>query len=368
MLTSVGIIAEAGTMNQSARMNWNLYAYAALVVLAAYALRFSLIPLVGPGRLPFITFFPAVVFCAWRIGVGPAVLAVLLSLVATWPEFSPFRTLDLDTPVLQVSAFAAFTIASGFIIALGEANRRARDSLEQRVLERTAELSHHKDALQALSARLMHLSDDDRRRVARELHDGVGQLLAGIAMNTAALIKSNLPPQAVEKLLDTETLTREAIRQIRTTSHLLHPPLLDELGLSSALEWYVDGFSKRSGIPVTLKIPKDLNRLPPNTEIAIFRVVQECLTNIHRHANASSGSVELSRLPGNLQLAIRDDGTGMPDDYWSRPNGRSGVGLRGIKERIEELGGQLRVGSSQYGTEIIARIPLPNDEAIRRKE
>jgi len=238
----------------------------------------------------------------------------------------------------------------------------ARDELEKRVAERTAELRTATDSLRELSVRLLRMRDDEQRRLARELHDSVGQLLAAIGMNIAVVSEEadRLSPAAAKCVQDNAELIQEAIREIRTISHLLHPPLLDEAGLASALRWYVEGFAKRSGIEVNLEIPDELGRLPNQTEIAMFRVVQECLTNIHRHSESPTARVRILLENGRLALEVEDQGKGIAEDTQRRMerSGQVGVGFSGMRERLGQLGGTLQLQSGRKGTLVKAVLPI----------
>ena len=269
-----------------------------------------------------------------------------------------------------------FLVFSGLIIALGESNRRslsrrkwaeeqlrqAHDELERKVQERTSELNLANDSLRELSGRLQQLRDDERRQIARELHDSVGQILAALGMNfDAILIQSrNLDPAAVRAISDSRSMVEQISAEIRTISHLLHPPLLDVAGLASALRWYVDGFSERSKIKVDLHISEEIGRLSDEMEIAIFRMVQECLTNIHRHSGSASATIRLIRENGQVLVEVQDAGKGIPAEknLALRTSGPTGVGFRGMRERLRQLGGSLRIESNQTGTSVIASVPL----------
>jgi signal transduction histidine kinase len=244
--------------------------------------------------------------------------------------------------------------------------RNAHAEMEQRVLERTAELDRANNSLRDLSARLLHMRDHEARRLARELHDSVGQLLAAIAMNTAT-VKAQIHKldEAAGKAVSENMLLVEQISdEIRTISHLLHPPLLDELGLGSALQWYVDGFSERSKIPVELTVPSGLGRLSTEVETAIFRIVQECLTNIHRHSGSKTAAIRIVEDTGKLLIVAEDSGTGFPPDKLRlTSDGRSGVGFRGMTERIRHLGGDLKIHSDHNGTVITAVLPVERPNA-----
>jgi len=213
-----------------------------------------------------------------------------------------------------------------------------------------------------LSGRLLQLQDEERRRIARELHDGAGQLLAALSMNIAAIAaeESRLSPGVTRNVEESRSLIDQAVSEIRTISHLLHPPLLDEVGLISALNEYVNGFGERSKIRVSLDLPSDLERLPREIELSIFRIVQECLTNVHRHSGSATASVQLSHKSGKIHLQVSDQGHGINPEIQDkfREGKGSGVGLRGMSERIRQLGGGMRIQSSQNGTSIIVVLPL----------
>jgi signal transduction histidine kinase len=216
-----------------------------------------------------------------------------------------------------------------------------------RVEERTAEL-------QKLSNRMVHLQDEERRRIARELHDGTTQSLIALNMDLAAITKI-LPtpdPRVERKLSEAKELVQRCMDEIRTVSYLLHPPLLDDVGLELALQTYVEGFSTRSGIQVNLQLLQGLGRLPKETEVAIFRIVQEGLANIHRHAQSSTANITLGRDDGDLRLEIADRGRGIPPAVLHGANGAVGVGLPGMRERVRQLGGRCEIESGNGGTTI----------------
>jgi PAS domain S-box-containing protein len=209
-----------------------------------------------------------------------------------------------------------------------------------------------------LASRIQRLQDEERRSIARELHDSVGQLLAAVTMNLASArseaAKFNSPLTAM--LDDSSVMVAQVSREIRTISHLLHPPLLDVAGLCSAIRWYVDGFADRSRIKVDLDLASDPGRLSTDAEIAIFRVVQECLTNVYRHSGSDSCAVKLERRQDVLRLEVRDSGRGMPKS--GNGTRHSGFGLRGMEERLRQLGGTLKIDSSDSGTTIVAALPI----------
>jgi signal transduction histidine kinase len=214
----------------------------------------------------------------------------------------------------------------------------------------------------ALSARILDLQDAERRRIARELHDSVGQYLVGVKINVEQLLSTgaNLSPSHEKLLADTVDLTERSINEVRTISHLLHPPLLDEVGLESATRWYADGFAKRCALKVSLDLDRIANRLPKEVELALFRVLQESLTNVHRHAGAKSIEVVLTCSTGHIVLTVIDDGRGISSDVLTRFRSgmASGVGLAGMRERLAELDGTLEVEQRSRGTAIRASIPV----------
>ena len=173
-----------------------------------------------------------------------------------------------------------------------------------------AELHRKSRQLETLNANMIRLQDEERKRIARELHDSVGQLLAAIGMNNGFVEaeRHKLSPEAGRRFNENVSMVDEISRQIRTISHFLHPPLLDEAGLASALRWYVDGFSGRSRIDVKLDMPSELERLPDEVELSIFRIVQECLTNVHRHSGSSSAEIRITHEDHRLCVEIEDDG------------------------------------------------------------
>ena len=221
--------------------------------------------------------------------------------------------------------------------------------------------------LRVLSGRLLTIRDEERRRWARELHDSVGQLLVGITMNLSILQRQldGAGPIDGKFLSESMHLTNEALQEIRTLSYLLHPPMLDEVGLASALRWFASGFSKRSQIEIDLEIPESLGRFPRDLEIAAFRIVQETLTNVHRHSGSSTAKINIWRSTNQLRLKVEDQGKGMilpafgKDD---RENAILGVGISGIRERVRQLGGQMQIRSGEWGTALEVVFPLEESE------
>src|SRR5215472_76113 len=242
-----------------------------------------------------------------------------------------------------------------------DALANARDELERLVQERTA-------AARQLSARLLQMQDEERRRIARELHDSAGQMVAALLMNLAQISKTD--SERARLLADNDTILQNLSKELRTISHLLHPPLLDEVGLSSALQWYVDGFAKRSGIATTMELGADFGRVNSELEIAIFRLVQECLTNVHRHSGSSKAIVRLKHSDGAVLLEIQDEGHGIAPDKKSLflGSGPLGVGLRGMRERVLQLGGTLDIDSGDGGTTVRAMFPIAKSAGMSAQQ
>ncbi len=262
-------------------------------------------------------------------------------------------------PVRDEDGTVVLIVASALDIT---GQKELLDRLEQRVRARTQELEQKNAELRKLSARLLQIQDEERRRIARELHDSVGQLLAAVSMNISNVSreKGKLSTSAAAAVSENMTLVEQVSNEIRTLSHLLHPPLLDEIGLRSALKWYIDGFSERSKIKVTAEIPSDLGRLPRDVELSLFRIVQECLTNIHRHSESPTALVRLVRTRKGVTLEVKDEGRGFSASGESTisDSDTSGVGLRGMRERVTQLGGQLEITSNGTGTLVLAKLPL----------
>jgi PAS domain S-box-containing protein len=228
------------------------------------------------------------------------------------------------------------------------------------------------EALRKLSGRLLGIQDQERRRIARELHDSLGQYLAGLKIAVDLLSNSPSPPKNTELLAECRDILEKSIVETRTLSHLLHPPLLDEAGFSSAASWFVSGFSQRSGIPVSLDLPPDLPRLSEAVEIALFRVLQESLTNVHRHSQAASAEIKVENDAEQIMIEVMDHGRGMPARVLQQLKGdgiRLGVGLAGMRERVHELGGNFEVTSDESGTVIRASVPLAlREESVTAQE
>jgi signal transduction histidine kinase len=239
-----------------------------------------------------------------------------------------------------------------------QALKAAHDELERRVQERTAELASKNEEIRELTGRLLKSQDDERRRLARELHDSTGQMLAAMKINLDLVNAKTTggDPEVKALVADSVALTDEMSRQLRTMSYLLHPPLLDETGLQSALGWYAEGFAQRSGIEVKLEMSPEIRRLPPDLEIAIFRVVQESLTNIHRHASSATAVIRMTSSPDDIQVEIADAGKAAGDGRFGKAF-RPGVGIMGMRERIRQVGGKFDIDASKHGTTIRVSVP-----------
>lgn len=237
--------------------------------------------------------------------------------------------------------------------------QQAHDELEGRVRERTAELEGAQLDLRTLSTSLIQMQDDERRRIARELHDSAGQILVALKLNLAQLEPNaeHLDPRT-SRLGECLALIDQLTKELRTISHLLHPPLLDELGLISAVRWYVEGFADRSKIPVALELSSDFGRLPRELETTIFRIVQECLTNIHRHSGSSTAAIRITRDSEHIELEVRDFGKGIPGARGSTGPITPGVGIQGMRERVRQLNGTLEIHSNKGGTIVLVRLPI----------
>jgi len=236
---------------------------------------------------------------------------------------------------------------------LEQSMRESATKLEKMVDERTAELRE-------LSVRLMTMQDQEHRRIARELHDGLGQELAVVKIVLDNALQQDLAPATKRACGEVINIIDRAIQQVRSMSHLLHPPLLDEVGLLSAISWYIDGLSERSGIQTSLQVePQEFPRLPPDLETAIFRIVQEALTNVFRHAGANNVWITLAQRGVQTIVTVRDDGRGIGAKIVELQPESLGVGIRGIKQRAKEFGGELHVSNANPGTIVQVVIPSP---------
>jgi signal transduction histidine kinase len=237
--------------------------------------------------------------------------------------------------------------------------KTAHEEMESRVEQRTAEVH-------ALSGRLLQLQDAERRHIARELHDSTAQVLAGAAFSlekskSLALKQPTAAAGLVQAIDDSANMVEQATSEVRTISYLLHPPMLDDLGLLEVVRWFADGFSKRSGITVALDLQADIGRLSREMELALFRIVQESLTNVHRHSGSRSATIAVGRIGDKVRVTVTDNGRGFVAEKDGKEAGLSalGVGIRGMEERVRQLGGTLSVISSVgQGTQVEAALPV----------
>jgi signal transduction histidine kinase len=318
---------------------------------------------------------------------------MVLSLVITMPpraESGPWLRSGFDDVLRMPITKAELASRTSALLRLREQWDRqqklllritsAYEELERRVLERTAELTVTNEALRGeivqrrraeqrlsrLSARLLRLRDEEQRRIGRELHDSTSQNLAALAMNLTLVEKAEdqLDANARRALADSLSLIDQCSREIRTISYLLHPPLLDEIGLPAAIHWYATGFAKRSGVRVRIQVSPQLGRLPADMEHALFRTVQESLTNIYRHAGSPTARIRLWRERGVVMLEVIDKGHGMAEPTDGEWDERAGVGIMGMRERMRELGGELQIRSGSKGTTVAVTLPLPPDAGV----
>ena len=249
---------------------------------------------------------------------------------------------------------------------------RGQSALERSNVELAAEVTERKSAeqrlaaseqwLRELSLRLLSTQDEERRRIGRELHDSLGQYLALLKLKLETVLTPSVVAQAsAQPVAECVRLAEEAIKEVRTISYLLYPPMLEELGLKSAIPWYLEGFSKRSNIQTTFDADPAFDRLPRDKELALFRVLQESLTNVHRHSGSPDATVRLSLANGSAILEVQDRGKGIPSPLLEQAGedwmGSLGVGLRGMDERMRQLGGKLEVASTDHGTVVRAVVP-----------
>ena len=276
---------------------------------------------------------------------------------------------DSDSGFIRYAAWYLFAFFLQ-IVAVAFAREYARDKkhLEARTVELAGEIAEREraeEAFQGISRRLLDVRDEEQRRMARELHDSVAQDLAAMVMMVGQ-IEDGLPSKSPEqaKMLETTLdLANKCAQEVRTMSYLLHPPLLDQLGLVPALRAYVDGFAKRSGIRVSIKAAPDFARMPADVELTLFRIVQECLGNIHRHSHSATASITLEQSAGTVHLKVRDEGGGIPQDMLAaiqRHRSCGGVGIAGMQERVHLLKGMFHVESGPGGTTVQADVPLGN--------
>lgn len=281
------------------------------------------------------------------------------------PSEQEMRRLDLYAR--QAADFIRRCRIEEALVKSDERLRAMAETLDGQVRARTAELEmrntevyEQSERLRDLSLRLLQAQDDERRRIARELHDSVGQILTVLGLNVASLAMHSpaLPSDVAETVEQSEHLLEQLNREIRTMSYLLHPPLLDESGLPEALRWYVGGLAQRSNIDIDLEVPRDFGRLSANSELMIFRIVQEALNNIHRHSQSEMALIRLVKGEDNVTVEIQDWGTGIPPEKLKAIQSHgAGVGIRGMRERVRQLHGELSIESNSDGTRVCVTFP-----------
>ena len=256
--------------------------------------------------------------------------------------------------------------------ALRESENRLRaltDTLETQVrirteqlVQRNTEVLNQAEQLRDLSHRMMQIQDEERRHIARELHDSAGQLLTVLAMDLSTLVRNaqEKAPEIAESAEQARDLVHQLTSEIRTTSYLLHPPLLDEEGLEAAISMYVRGLTERSGLDITFNISEGFGRLPRDMELAVFRLVQECLTNIHRHSGSKVAAIRMKHADRRVLLEVEDTGSGIsPEKLLEIQSHGAGVGIRGMRERVLQCRGEMKVESEGRGTKLSISLPIP---------
>lgn len=330
-----------------------------------------------PEMLPLLFLcFPFLLWPAIRFGQREAASSVLvlsfLAVLGSIPgrRFVPEVSLNVSFLMLQI--FIASMGVTALVVAAAISERRSAaaaltstlDMLEETVSYRTKQLSD-------LSGRLLRLQDEERRRLAREFHDSTAQKVVAIGINVAIAQQeaARLSDAAQRALRECLQLVDETSREIRTISYVLHPPLLDDAGLASALRALAEGFSKRSGISVKLEAPDRWSRASADTELALFRVAQECLGNIQRHSGSPSARISLAPRDGTITLEVQDYGKGFPTETLDgSARGTLGVGIGGMRERLRQLGGTLEIRSDKSGTLVRAKLPATDRSSQEQPE
>jgi signal transduction histidine kinase len=373
----------------SPNANLKSFLFGLIAICAALALRAVLAPFLLTSH-PYTLLFAATAVASWYGGAWPALFTASFGFFcANFLFAQPVNSIRFGHSENPVTT-AAYLFVSLAFVAFGELNRRTmgrfrgaeesyrktQEESETRIKERTAELEERNrlvhdqakvlalinDGLRDLSTQLMHVRDEERRRIARDLHDGAGQGLAALSMTLGALRNEakKVNPKIAEMASDCGNLVRKLLDEVRTVSYLLHPPLLDELGLESAVRWYVEGFCERSKIRIFLDISENVGRLSSSVETSVFRIIQESLTNVHRHSASATAEIRIDRTPEGLVLEVRDDGKGISREVMARimSANSSGVGVRGMRERVQGLNGRFEIASDGAGTAI--RVIVPN--------
>ncbi|MFZ1138394.1 MAG: PAS domain S-box protein [Candidatus Sulfotelmatobacter sp.] len=271
---------------------------------------------------------------------------------------------------------------AGKLIGFGKVTRdfTERMQLERTLREEVAQrreaelhLQNSEKSLRQLSLHLLRTQDEERRRIGRDLHDSLGQCLTAlkIKLDMLASLTGRKNDEAASEIAECVRLAEESLKEVRTISYLMYPPMLEEMGLKSAIRWYVDGFSARSGINTTFEVDNDLGRLQRDVELALFRVLQESLTNVHRHSGSQTAHIRLLMRKGTVTLEVTDTGKGIPSGLLEQSGqdwtGALGVGLRGMNERMRQLGGSLEVVSTEKGTAVAATVPAAEYSSAQKK-
>ena len=310
---------------------------------------------------------PYVGFCSTAEGQGRALTVRDIDSDAI---FAVHREAALREGLQMASFRPILTIEKEILgaLALSYPQRAHWPKLDTELIERAVHLAaiaiecyRNEQELREFSKRLSQSQDDERRRIARELHDSTGQKLSVLAMNLA-LVKNQINSSEIQfhkMLSDCSALTTDISEEVRTLSYMMHPPLLDECGLETAIQMYLRGINRRVGLEIQVDIPRRLERLDEEAELAIFRIVQASLTNIHLHSGSAKATVKIEHVSEGLAVTISDQGRGIPSGVLDRsPLGRgTGVGIAGMKERVKYIGGRLEIESSEYGTRVRAIIP-----------
>jgi signal transduction histidine kinase len=291
-------------------------------------------------------------FLAFGLFIVACGFTHLMEIVVLW---RPLYWLAGDVKLITAAASIVTAIALPGLIPQVHSMVTAAQVSE----DRRRQLEQANTELQQLSGHITSVQDEERRRVARELHDGIGQYLAAIKMSCGVALSTSKSSDQTEAIQNSLNLLDRCTSEVRTMSHLLHPPLLEEMGLASAIPWHVQSFTDQSGINVELDVPAQFERLPQSVETVLFRVLQESLTNIERHSQSKQAKIKLRISNGSVVLAVEDRGKG-----FSAGNGhpaKSGVGIAGMRERIREQGGELRIISSGSGTRVEASLPVQKE-------
>jgi signal transduction histidine kinase len=253
----------------------------------------------------------------------------------------------------------------GRLIGFGKVTRDLTDRmLASKALEESREkLRESEKSLRELSLHLLRSQDEERRHIGREMHDSLGQYLSVLKLKLESM---TFPPDMAGEIDSCVRLLESCLTEVRTVSYLLYPPMLEEMGLRSAIPWYLSGFSKRSGIKTTFQIAEDFGRIGRDAELVLFRVLQEALTNVQRHSGSDRAEIRICPSDDSVLLEVQDHGKGLPSALFEQGGqdwmGSAGVGLRGMSERLRQLGGSLDVSSSPIGTLVRATVPLKNLE------